>query len=44
VRAKLTRLAKRRLGRLRRGRATLKVSVTDGGTTQRFAKAVTLRR
>jgi hypothetical protein len=44
VRAKLTRTAKRRLGRLRRGRATLKVTVTDGGATQRFAKAVTLKR
>jgi hypothetical protein len=44
VRAKLTRVAKRRLGRLRRGRATLKVTVTDGGATQRFAKAVTIKR
>jgi hypothetical protein len=44
VRAKLTRVAKRRLGRLRRSRATLEVTVTDGGATQRFAEAVTIKR
>jgi Ca2+-binding RTX toxin-like protein len=44
VRAKLTRPAKRRLGRLRRGRATLKATVTEGGARQRFARAVTIKR
>jgi Ca2+-binding RTX toxin-like protein len=44
VRAMLTKAAKRKLGRLRRGKATLKVSVKEGGATQRFAKAVTLSR
>jgi Ca2+-binding RTX toxin-like protein len=43
VRAKLTRTAKRRLGRLRRGRATLQVTVTERGAMQRFAKAVTIK-
>jgi hypothetical protein len=44
VRARLKPAAKRRLGRLRKGRATLKVTVVDGGRAQRFAKVVKLRR
>jgi hypothetical protein len=44
VTARLTRPAKRRIGRLRKGRATLKVTVTEGGATQRLAKRVTLKR
>jgi Ca2+-binding RTX toxin-like protein len=44
VTARLTGKAKRRLGRLRKGGATLKVTVVDGGQTQRFAKRVKLNR
>ena len=44
VTARLTGKAKRRLGRLRKGGATLKVTVVDGGQAQRFEKRVKLKR
>ena len=44
LRAKLTKAAKRRIGRVRTGKATLKVAVRSGGTIERFAKGVTLTR
>jgi hypothetical protein len=44
VKARLKPAAKGRLGRLHKGRATLKVTVVDGGQAQRFAKVVKLKR
>jgi hypothetical protein len=43
-RVKLTKPARKRIGRLRKGRATLAVAVKQGGATQRYAQAVTLKR
>ncbi len=44
VRARLTKAAAKRIGRLRKGKATLKVAVRQGGVTERFAKPVSLTR
>jgi RTX calcium-binding nonapeptide repeat (4 copies) len=43
-RAKLTKKARKRIGRLRKGHATLAMAVKQGGATQRHAQAVTLKR
>jgi Ca2+-binding RTX toxin-like protein len=43
-RAKLTPKARKRIGRLRKGRGTLAVAVTQNGATERFTKVVTLKR
>ena len=44
VRAKLTKPARKRLGRLRSGHATLAALVTDGGATTRYTRKVALTR
>jgi hypothetical protein len=44
VEVKLTRAGRKRLERLRRGTATLKVSVAQGGEVTRTAAKVALRR
>ena len=44
VTAKLTRKARKRLGRLRSGRATLALVATEGGASKRFATVVKLRK
>ena len=44
VTAKLTKKARKRLGRLRSGKATLALVATEGGATKRFAKVVKLKR
>jgi Ca2+-binding RTX toxin-like protein len=43
-RAKLTAKAKRRIARLRAGRATVAVAVTEGGAATRYAQVVKLKR
>jgi hypothetical protein len=43
-RAKLTPKARKRIGRLRKGRGTIAVAVTEGGATQRHTQAVALKR
>jgi Ca2+-binding RTX toxin-like protein len=43
-RAKITKKARKRIGRLRKGRATVTLAVRQGGATQRYAQAVTLKR
>jgi hypothetical protein len=43
-RAKLTRKAKRRISRLRNGRATVAVTVREAGATQRYTQVVKLTR
>ena len=44
VTAKLTKRARKRLGRLRSGKATLALVATEAGETTRFAKVVKLKR
>ena len=44
VTAKLTKKARKRIGRLRAGKATLALVATEGGATQRFSKVVKLKR
>ena len=44
VTAKLTKKARKRLGRLRSGKATLALVATEGGASTRFAKVVKLKR
>lgn len=43
-RARLTKQARKRIGRLRKGRGTIAVAVTEGGATQRLTQVVTLKR
>jgi hypothetical protein len=43
-RARLTKRARKRIGRLNRGRATLTVTVVESGKTERLSKVVALRR
>ncbi len=43
-RAKLTKPARKRLGRLRTGRGTIAVAVAQNGATERFTQAVKLKR
>jgi Ca2+-binding RTX toxin-like protein len=43
-RAKLMPKARKRIGRLRKGRGTIAVTVTEGGATQRHTQAVKLKR
>jgi Ca2+-binding RTX toxin-like protein len=43
-RAKLTKPARKRLGRLRNGHGTIAVAVTQNGATERYTQGVTLRR
>ena len=43
-RAKLTAKARKRLGRLRKGRGTVAVVVAEGGATKRLTQAVTIKR
>jgi Ca2+-binding RTX toxin-like protein len=42
--AKLTKPARKRLGRLRKGRGTIAVVVTEGGATKRLTQSVALKR
>ena len=44
VTATLAKKARKRLGRLRKGKATMALVATEGGATRRFAKVVTLKR
>ena len=44
VTAKLTKKARKRLGRLRSGKATMALVATEGGATKRFAKVVKLKK
>jgi Ca2+-binding RTX toxin-like protein len=44
VTAKLTKKARKRLGRVRSGKATMALVATEGGATQRFAKVVKLQK
>ena len=44
VTAKLTKKARKRLGRLRSGKATLALVASEGGATKRYAKVVKLKK
>ena len=43
-RAKLTAKARKRIGRLRKGRGTIAVVVTEGGASKRLTQSVALKR